>query len=138
MFHGLLLSFQFPLCAWHLGNCVLASLATYLKEHVFYCTWNILIFLMKGAFLFYHMAGNGDINSFFILQPERTFSCNIQIRFCQSCLKHWSGFPVILGWKLKSIVCKALNEPYLVPHPHVAPFPFSSLCSTHTTDSFSS
>lgn len=32
---------------------------------------------------------------------------------------------MILGWKLKFITYKTLNGHYLLPHPHVAPYPFS-------------
>jgi len=50
-------------------------LATCLKECMFYFIWNILTFFGGNFFeyLFHHMAGNGAINSFFMLQPERTF-----------------------------------------------------------------
>ena len=50
-------------------------LATYLNDSMFSFIWNILTFFGGSLFgyLFHHMTRNGAINSFFMLQPERTF-----------------------------------------------------------------
>ena len=58
------------------------------------------------GYLFYHIAENRAINSFFILQSERTFQ-QVNVIY-QSYLKHRCGFPRVFGWKLKSITNKAL------------------------------
>lgn len=86
----------------------LASLGIYLKECVFCFIQDFLTFLVEGfwGYLFHYLDGNGAINSFFMLQPEITFQ-HINMIY-QSCLKHWCGFPMILGWKQKSITYKVI------------------------------